>query len=349
MIEKSEDKKQRKRPTIKRSGVQAKTIDNVARKVVAAQAANVLEFEQRQVPLSKIHIWDSQPRTLHLTIEDVCRGNILDDDEHALIKNDELLQINTLALSIAKQGLINSPIAYALPGKDVQLIGGERRTLASIYALFHIVPSGEAGVEYETIHNESPDRSLLETERMLLKVFPKKPDEIELECLAMTDNANREDLSIPDRLRWAIRFDDKKQKRNHQIEHRELIATLGLSRSRAFAWLKVLNERSDKWVSLVIEKVCNNKANFKKLEQLAEANPEDRESLYKAWFESPAQDSKTKIPLGVSTNLDAIRSLVLKNIPEEHREHFEKINWKKAKNAKNGFAEFLNIWEKQHD
>lgn len=348
---KKTENKPRKRPTPIRRGVQSETIGKVAEKVEAAQAAEILDFEQRQIPLANVHIWEDQPRTVYLKVDDVCRGSIPDDDKHALNKNEELLEINSLALSIAKLGLLNPPLAYALPGKAVQLIGGERRTLASIYALFHITtsagPNGE--IEYETVINDSPDLSLLETEKMVIKVFPRKPDELELERISMADNAHRKDLPIPDKLSWSIRYADKKNEAGQEVEFRELVATLGLSRSRAFAWLKVLKARHDKWVSLVIDKVLQNKIDFKKLETISDAEATEREALYKEWFESPAQDSTFRVSLGACSNSDAIRTLVLKNAPHNNLTHFENIDWTKPKAAKKGFAEFLKLWEEQHD
>ncbi len=351
ILNKAAGKENRKRPGLVRRGVQKGTIDKVAAQVSAAENASTQEFEIRQVPLSRIQLWEAQPRTFHLTLDDVYRGFIEESDGSAGKKKDELEAVIGLALSIREFGMLNAPLAYALPGKDVQLLGGQRRTMASIFALFHIRSTLGADDVYrhDVRINKSPDREALESERIAVKVFSRRPDDINIEQIGMMDNAQRSELPIKDKLRWALKYALIKEENKLDVGWRDLVDILGLNRSQAYQWLKVIQERGDKWVAKVIPLVLDESVVFKRLSDIAAADAQDREALYKSWFEKrPTSDKQRRVSLGVSSNLPAIRDLVMSNVSGKAVDEFAEVEWDKPKEVKKAFANFLKYWEESH-
>jgi hypothetical protein len=342
----------KKKPGRVLKGVQPSTISKVAAQVEAAESAETQEYEIRQISLANIRLWETQPRTFKLTLEDVYRGSVAQDDEHTEDKSRELEELSGLAMSLKEFGMLNAPLAYALPGKSVMLLAGQRRTMASIFALIHIQSTtGEGETTQHNVEiNEAPDLASLESERIAVKVFSRKPDELVIEQIGVTDNVQRAELPIPDKLRWVLKFADLKEGRGGRVGWRDLIETLGLSRSQAFQWLNIVKYRTDVWVQKVIAMVLQGRAPLRKLTDIAAVGEEEREALYKSWFnESPTSDSKQRISLGATNNLSALRSLVLSNLKPEARESFEQVNWEKPKEAKKAFGEFLKHWEEMHE
>jgi hypothetical protein len=332
-------------------GVQTETIDKVAAQVAAAESAEVQKYETKHVPLGRIKIWEDQPRTFLLTLDDVYRGSILPDDEDAEIKQDELERLIGLAMSLREFDMLNSPLAYALPGQFVQLLGGQRRTMASILALFHIKTTiGDDDIaRHDFVVNDNPNMELLESERIVVKVFNKKPDELTLERISMVDNVQHAELPVSDKLNWLIRFANMKEERGRRVEWRDLVDTMGLSRSQSYALLKVVETRQDPWVQKVLEKVRNEQCALKHLTAISAAEEADREGMYKALFEArPTSDKTKRVSLGVTDNLPALKHLVLSNVSDDDMSRFDSIDWNKPKMVKKAFADFLEYWVEKH-
>ncbi len=340
-----------KRPGLVKRGVSQGTINKVAAKVTAAENAEMQEFEMRQVALARIRLWEKQPREFHLTINDICRGEIDEHEVYAVEKKDELEGVIGLALSLCAFGMLNAPLAYALPGRDIQLLGGQRRTMASIFALFHIKTTiGTDGLPRQQVEiNASPDMEKLNSERILVKVFSRKPDLLKIEEVGMIDNSQRAELPVTDRLRWALKYAEMKEDSGHEVKWRDMSDTLGLNRSQAYQWQKVVNARNDEWVGKVAHKVLNSSFAFQKLSEIAAAEPADRKELYLSWTKkSPTSDKKNRVSLGVSSNLPAIRNLILSNINDKSRDAFDNIDWDNPKMVKKAFTGFLKLWEEEH-
>jgi len=242
--------------------------------------------------------------------------------------------------------MVNPPVAYEKPGQAVQLIGGQRRTMAAIFAAFHLdMESGEPMVEV----NPNPDLKLLESIKIAVKVYLRKPDARTLKRIGIIDNTQRINLPTSDKLRWALDYADDIESTGEEVDHIDLVDSLGLSRSQGFEWLRVIKTRKDRWVAKVVDMALINKATFKQLQDISSADADKREDLYESWFGiSPSTDS-VRISLGVSSNLTAIQRLVLANIDRKDRAVFEEIDWSNPKKAKKGFAEFLRYWEAKHE
>ncbi|OAI18303.1 hypothetical protein A1507_09645 [Methylomonas koyamae] len=349
----TDDGTPRKPGLLKRTalGVQPATISKVAAQIAAAENATQQEYELRQVLLADVLLWEDQPRTFHLTLNDIYRGYIQEDDPHRINKTEELEGIITLAMSIKEFGLLNPPIAFALPGKQVQLMGGQRRTMAAIFGLFHletIVDEQENRVHELTI-NPEPDLTLLQVERITVKVFLRKPQPQTVERLGIIDNVQRDDLSIGDKLRWLIKFSVHQEEKGKAVRWRDLVDTLGLSRSQAYEWLNVVQMRHDEYVKQVIQFVIEGNASFARLLEIAKADSELRDQLFRQWFgDRGVRGNKTKVSLGHTTNLNALRSLILANIGNDELNSFKDINWEDPKSVKKAFATFLDYWIEKH-
>ncbi len=341
----------KKRPGLVRRGVTRGTIDKVAAKVTAAENAETQESEMRQVALSRIKLWEEQPRGFHLTLDDIYRGEIDEHDVFVEAKKNELEGIIGLAMSLCVFGMLNAPLAYALPGRDVQLLGGQRRTMASIFALFHIETTIGADEipGQKVVINTSPDMEKLDAERILIKVYSRRPEGLKMEEVGMIDNSQRSELPVTDRLRWALKYADKKERMGLEVKWRDMADTLGLNRSQAYQWQKVVSSRTDEWVAKVATRVMNSSEPFQRLSEIAAAEPGDREALYRNWFEGrPTSDKKNRVSLGVSSNLPALRSLILSNVNGKARDAFANIDWNNPKLVKKAFSDFLKIWEEEH-
>ncbi|OAI21023.1 MULTISPECIES: ParB N-terminal domain-containing protein [Methylomonas] len=332
-------------------GVGAGTINKVAAQIAAAESATPQEYEIRQIPLADVQLWDDQPRTFHLTVEDVYRGLVLPSDPHCQTKNEELEGIIALAMSLKEFGLLNPPLAFALPGKRVQLMGGQRRTMAAIFALFHLKTiTDEQGVNiHELSINPAPDLVRLESERIAVKVFLKKPSEQTVERLGIVDNVQRTDLPIGDKLRWLMKFSVQKEAQGRDVSWRDLVDTLGLSRSQAYEWITIVQSRNDEYVKDMIQRVISGQASLAKLLELTKADPSIRADLFNQWFmRKQIPRTEVKVSLGHTTNLSAIRSLVLANVDGDIKQKLEALNWNDPKSVKKAFAEFLEFWESKH-
>ena len=342
-----------KRPGIlnRSRGVQQDTIQKVAAEVAAAEAAVTQEYEIRHVPLANIQLWEGQPRTFHLTLEDIYQGCIAPGEVLAAEKTDELEGIIGLAMSQKEFGMLNAPLAYALPGKKVQLMGGQRRTMAAIFGLFHIQTTvdGRDVPEHNVVLDDAPDLARLESERIAVKVFPKKPDDLTIERVGIVDNVQRTELPISDKLRWLVKYADQKEGKGREVQWRDLVDTLGLSRSQAYEWLTVIQARNDPWIIKLTEKVLIGAAPFGRLAELAKADALDRERIFNTWYGArPAPDRQSRVSLGATGNLGALRSLVLANVDGELKAQLEALDWQSPRAAKSGFAAFLKYWEAKH-
>ncbi|MFK5948246.1 MAG: hypothetical protein QM500_05710 [Methylococcales bacterium] len=341
----------KKKPGMLKRGVQPKTINNVAAKVQAAESATTQQYETKNVALSNINLWEDQPRAFKLTTDDVIRGFILEDDEHYGDKSDELNNIISLALSIKELGLLYTPLAFALPGKCVQLLGGQRRTMASIFALFHIISNAndDGDLTHEVKVSPAPDLTLLDNERIAIKVFSRKPDDITLERMAVADNTQRSDLSIGDRLRWAVKFANMLHDLKHELTWRDLADTLALNRSQAFEWKKVIDNRDDQYIKKTIDLVIQELISFKQLTELAAESVKNRKAMFDSWFKKKTKsDSIKKVSLGSTSNYSALKSLIMANVHGAQTEVFEKVDWEKPQQVKKAFNAFLTYWETNH-
>ncbi len=345
----SAETKKPRRPGIRR-GVSKKTIENVAAKMEAADKANTKDYHVTRIPVASIQLWDEQPRDIYLTIDDVIRGWIEKDDPLHTEKEHDLIGIVTLAISIKDTGMNNPPIAYSLPGQRVRLIGGQRRTMAMIYSLFHIASEQleKGGVSFDSVINETPDLSLLESTLIPVKVFVRKPDPMMIEKIGMADNLH-EGLTLKSKLNWALRITERKEADDQSIHWSELTGTIGVNRSQAFKWVKVLTERSNTWVGKAIDLVKEDKLSFSLLAEIAHA--EDKQEVFErnVGKKRPPVDGPRKHSIGVkTTNLGSVKKLIFTNLDKKLHVEFDSVDWSNPTKVKKAFIHFFDLWEQDN-
>ncbi len=343
----------RKRPGLifKRSpGVNSETINNLANRVSDAESAKLKENEYRHVAFADIQFWDMQPRKLNLTIDDIYRGEVLLSDEKYTVKKRELDEIIKLAISIKLQGILKPLLVSAMPGKKVLLLGGQRRVMASTFALFHLQDlKNDENSGIEVVINPEPNYSLLDSMMLPANIILQKLDTLTMLKLAGTDNGNQVNLTIPEKLNLLIHIADESEDTGEKLPWQDLTSTIQVSRSQAFEWLSIVEHRKDPIVKKVINKVCMDNIPINKLIKIANTKSEERSSLYDIWFgESQDKNPQPNVSLGKTNNLKAIRSLVLANSEGDVYERFESLDWDNHKQAKKGFEEFLNYWVSKH-
>ena len=354
-------------------GVRSATIDRVAEGVSAAENARLKEYELRDVALADIQIWADQPRRTTLQVDDVIRGSIPDTDRYQARKESELEKIISLALSQCEHGMLNAPLAYALPGRRVHLLGGQRRTMAAIFAALHTRVNDDG--ECEIRINPEPDLAVLETQRITVKVYLRKPDMLRMSKIGIVDNVQREDLPMGDRVQWLMTYVEHKKEVNPRavVTWREISDSIGVSRSQAYQWLAILHARDDVTVQKVIQDVIAGKTHLARAVDIAKSDPDERVAIYEQVqremalrSESPESEEiadppevapKQRLPnanpgrvsLGATGSLNALRTLVLRNVEEpEERKKLEQIDWSDPREVKKGFTAFLRYWESKY-
>jgi hypothetical protein len=347
----SEAEKKRPGLLFKRSlGVKSETIVNLASKVSEAESAKLKETEYRHVTFADIQFWDMQPRKLNLTIDDIFRGEVLSSDEKYPVKKKELDEIIKLAISIKLQDILKPLLVSAKPGKTVLLLGGQRRVMASVFALFHLQDlktDEDNGIE--VIINQEPDFSILDSKLFPANVILQKLDTLTMLKLAGADNGGQVNLNIPEKLNLLIRIADESEANGKKLPWHDLTSTIQVSRSQAFEWLKIVDHRTDPIVKQVIFKVSEENVPINRLFEIVNTQPEERSKMFETWFgKSQEKDIQPNVSLGKTNNLQAIRSLVLANSEGDIYDRLESLDWENPKMAKKGFEEFLKYWVSKH-
>tara|TARA_R110001583_G_scaffold122747_2_gene274014 strand:+ start:4204 stop:5235 length:1032 start_codon:yes stop_codon:yes gene_type:complete len=338
-----------KRPTVikRQLGVKLSTIDMVAAQVAAASSAETAEHEVRRVPLTNINIWDDQPRKILITMDDIYKGIVDFDDSQYDEKMVELESIIGLALSLKEFGMLNPPLAHAMPGRNVQLIGGQRRVMAAIYSVLHIESTIKSGrAQHDVKVTTPPNLELLENEKIEVKVYKKKPTEDDVERIGIADNAQRNDLPQSDVLRWLITYAKRKELAEEKFRHQDIISILGVNRSRAFELLKLIKHRHLPWVKEGCDKVCSGIGFTVHIDRIIDAPESERKNVYNHYFGSkPREKKRSKVSLGSTDNLPAIRNLIMANASLELKQQLDKVDWLNPKEVKKAFNDFFESWE----
>jgi len=180
--------------------------------VINAVKNNVGSFRYEVVALSRIEKDPNNPREVLLTEKDVKFG-IDENDSLSSKKTEEKKALEGLAYTIKNRGVINPIVVYKF-GEKYRIIAGERRFLAATMA-------GK-----EDIH---------------ARILDNQPNELDLKILQWTENNEREDLSLKERLKNLRSILDAYCAVNKEITSTELLKKLtGLSNTQAFYYFTVL-------------------------------------------------------------------------------------------------------------
>jgi ParB family chromosome partitioning protein len=170
------------------------------------------------ISLPKIELDPNNPRELFLTITDV-RDGIKSSDANFEQKKREVAELESLAKTIEKEGVINPIVVYKFTD-NYRLIAGERRLLASFLAKKEDIPA---------------------------KILLKKPDAVTLKILQWIENNERVGLSLREKLGNLKSIVDAYTAENTDAALSiELIRNLtGLSKTQASYYVSVMKSPGD--------------------------------------------------------------------------------------------------------
>lgn len=327
---------------LKKKSVSSELLDDTAEQFVVDEL-NEKKFETKFLPLSKIVFWENQPRhSLLVNKDDVIRGYILKSDPVQRRKIEQFEKIIIMAQSQNDIGLQQNPVVYDLPGGEGRIISGHRRTLAFIFRLFHVDKDGSVKI------NESPNLDLLDHARITVSAYSRKPSKDEILKIGISTNTLYEGLSLSEIMQSFIDLSVCVEENNFKPLTSEVIAqTLNISRSSSYSWLKVSQQRSNEWVNKATQNIVNEvkQMSFRNLMILIETSDDKKEQCYNSFFDKP---TSKPVSLGVATNTDALKSLILKNSSADFLDSISHYDWTKKGVAKKAFAAFIAHWEELH-
>ncbi|HLB43317.1 MAG TPA: ParB/RepB/Spo0J family partition protein [Gammaproteobacteria bacterium] len=167
------------------------------------------------IPIKRIEVDPDNPRDLVLIFDDLYVG-VSETDPNYIRKSKEIANLQTMANSIRKQGIINPIVVYKF-GDKYRLVAGERRTLASILA-------GKSEIQ--------------------AKILDSKPNDLKISLLQWIENVERTDLSLWERLRNLEKiittYADKNGVPVEQITITELSNLIGCTKPHAMNYKAVL-------------------------------------------------------------------------------------------------------------
>lgn len=309
---------------------------------VSSAKNNAGELHVEVIPLRKIVLDPENPRDLALTTTDLYDG-LSNSDAHFRRKTNEKEALESLAKSIAEQGVINSILVYKL-GEQYCLVAGERRTFASILA-------GKADIP--------------------AKILPARPDPLKLSLLQWIENIEREDLSLWERLRNLEKilnaYAKTHQKKPTEITPTELGQLLGCSLQQAVNYRHLLNAPKELRSHLEsgeiknIEKAafisnsavktqpmliqaCLNGATLSEMKKLSRQAPSNSNSS------EIKNNSNAKINFGRTSSKEAAKVIISTVLEHENFKHlsdkFMSISWDDPRSIAMAFRQLVKLLEK---
>lgn len=299
------------------------------------------------IPIKRIDVDPDNPRDFLTNMEDLQNG-ILPSDIHFTRKSQERESLETLAISIKEQGIINPIIVYK-HGERYRLIAGERRTLASIIA-------GKTDIQ--------------------AKILDTKPTELKISILQWIENIERSDLSLWERLKNLEKIVSAYTK-NKGINPDELTSTtlgnlIGCSKPHALNYKSVL--MADSVLQNLIQEnkiknlekaaflsnikspdirqeainACLTGANLKKLKMISTLASKKNQEKQNNPIQKRGRQSSS-VTFGMTKNLDVARTVIdsiLNNSSLKHiSDHFKNINWNDYKSISDTFKQLIKKLE----
>lgn len=192
-----------------------KELTNELKKILKEDHDYIDEARIENIPIKKIAIDPNNPREFFLTLDDLYH-DIPHSDPNYSHKIQEKQSLETLAISIKEQGIINPIIVYK-SNDNYYLIAGERRTLGSIIA-------GKSEIQ--------------------AKVLNKKPSDLKVSILQWVENIERRDLNLWERLKniekIVFSYAQSKNKKKDQVTITELSHLIHCTKSHAMNYKAVL-------------------------------------------------------------------------------------------------------------
>lgn len=301
------------------------------------------------VPLSQIEFDPDNPRDLAIDFTDLPQGP-RDSDPLYLRKMQEIANLQSLAETINKQGLINPVMVYK-HGNKYRLIAGERRCLALKIA-------GKNEVK--------------------ANILAEKPPELRQRLLQWIENVEREDLSLWERLQNIKMILNAYQKQNGEsvVINAHLIKTvLSCSLPHANNYYLVLNAPKDILAAIErreinnLEKAafivkaddhslqknmlaaCVAGASWREIKQIADNDKKFKKQKRKEIINQQMSNGRgrkaSQINLGSVKDPLVIKTIITSVIEQDRFRHyhsrFNKLDWNNFSSVGLAFKELLDI------
>ena len=319
----------------------AKDINKGIGEIINAVKNNVGSFRYEVIALSRIEKDPDNPREVLLTEKDIKFGIDVNDSQSSR-KIEEKKSLESLAYTIKNRGVINPIVVYKF-GEKYRIIAGERRFLAA------------SMVGKDDIH---------------ARILDSKPNEVDLKILQWTENNERKDLSLKERLSNLQSILEAYCKTHSgEAASIDLLKKLtGLSNTQAFCYFTVLMGYND-----LKEGIENGRINNLEKAALA-AGIDDQELRTKVIIAATegkslrflkemisAERDKKKIistgnkkrrahkyvHLGKTKNAEIIKKIIEIVLSQpnyrEHTNKFSNINWNEHKKVALAFQDLLSI------
>ena len=241
--------------------------------------------------------------------------------------------IKALALTIAQHGVLEPLIVFALPGGAYQIIAGERRYLAALYA--------EAHLDYEPLIDA--------------RVYPDRPDQALIDDIQFIENHHRENLKIEDIIPWTLRrFKSFEQQQLRDIMASDISSIMSIGSTQAYLYLAIYCADRD-WVLNLLDQVAQHPVGLKEFREMADNAPltvespgldELNQAAESAAREAPPQGNG--INLGFCRSTRAVQALIMRATPTKQRNKYADTNWDDPGQARQAFRRFWKEWESKH-
>jgi ParB family chromosome partitioning protein len=286
----------------------------------------------------------NNPRTLEITKDEIMRGS-LDIQKLSGHKREQYQSLCELAESIKEHGLLQPIIVYKF-GSKYRIVIGERRTLASLLA-------GNTTIE--------------------AKVFNIKPSALELDLIQWTENIDRDDLPLRDRVKNITNIINSFQLQHNNsgdINATELSKLIKKSLAQASAYLVVIKGPDDVLHAVMsgkinnlekanlIAKITNDEERRVTMDNLVNYSLKDIQGYVKQLTTQKTIQTnkvrgriKTTIKLGSTKRVPVVKKIIqtVLNAPEleKYAVKFNMINWSDLVAVNNAFNEFIKLLEKE--
>lgn len=315
-----------------------------------SEAVDIIEkhssfFRNAVVPINRIDLDPENPRKLMITVDDILFG-ISEDDKAFDQKQREWNELCQLSNSIKQHGLMHPVIIYKQLDR-YNLVAGERRFLASIIAKLDVIDA---------------------------RLFHSKPKEYDLRIVQWSENINRKDLTLYERLSNLRLICDAFFKINggNQITASELEKLINISVTQAGYYLQVLNGPLDILTHIQEGKISNlKKASFfasvkdaeirktllgeyllgRSVQQLKKIQ-EKQLTIGIPTTKRPGREA-TKISMGYTKKANVIKHIIYSSLQTVDKHHllddFEQIDWNNYSVVSTAFQKFMKIIERSID
>jgi ParB/RepB/Spo0J family partition protein len=239
--------------------------------------------------------------------------------------------IENLAASIKSCGLIQPIVVFKTEEGNYQLIAGERRTIAAMFARDEL--NGDDTIN-ATVH-------------------PTRPDQTTIDDIQFAENVHRKDLAPHEVINWTLhRFETFETEHNRKIKVADIEAIMSIKKSQAYKYLEIYAADRTLVTALLDPAIADGfKSINDYLAAIQQKTPSDNQDEQNQIEEERAGDERRPPFFKLSAtykNPLAIQALIFKNSTAKQRRKYEGVDWQSTRAMGAAFREFLTDWESRN-